>query len=134
MTKDPLKTSYSLGHKDRTHFDWPNVEAVLVKVKEELDEFAESLSESRLAQIHELGDLLFSIVQAARHLEIDPGLALETANERYQNRFNAMKSLIKKEGQIFEDTPVDQLEDFWKRAKKTLKQDEINHIKEKFNL
>lgn len=134
MKNNPLTIAYNLGHKDRAHFDWPNVESVFEKVQEELTEFAESLSENRLAQAHELGDLLFTITQVARHLELDPSLALEAANERYAFRFNLMKHLIASEGKVFESLDVTELESYWKKAKLSLKHQEAQSLKEKLNL
>ncbi len=132
MTKDPLQCTYHLGLKDRAHFDWPSAEAVLEKVSEELLELKQSLHQGRLAQAHELGDLIFTIVQVARHLEINPSLALEVANQRYLERRSCMKNLAEEKNLNFETLQLSDLEQLWKEAKVVLKAEEIESLRAKF--
>jgi uncharacterized protein YabN with tetrapyrrole methylase and pyrophosphatase domain len=132
MKKNPLSLSFEIGLKDRGHFDWPNVEAVLDKVTEELGELKESLNDSLTDQAHELGDLLFTIVQVARHLNLDPNLALETANERYNLRFKTMSELISNDGFSLEKLTLSESEQYWKKAKTLLKEKEVKNINTKF--
>ena len=133
LNEDPLKTSFNIGMRDRATFDWPNIEAVLEKVTEELDELKQSLHEGRLAQAHELGDLLFSIAQVSRHMNIDPTLALQIANERYQHRFKTMKTVIASEGLEFSSLNLEQLETYWSKAKKLTKSSEVETLKKHFD-
>lgn len=72
-------------------FDWASAAAVFDKVREEVGELEAVLSD-RGAAAHELGDLLFSVVNLARHLEIDPELALAAGIERFITRFRAMEA------------------------------------------
>lgn len=132
MKKNPLSQSFEIGLKDRGHFDWPNVESVLDKVTEELNELKDSLNESPSAQAHELGDVLFTLVQVARHLNLDPNLALETANERYNLRFETMSGLIINDKLNLEKLTLLELEQYWKKAKTLLKETEVKNINSKF--
>ncbi len=128
MVKDSLTESFELGLKDRLLFDWPNVQAVLEKTTEELNELKQSLEEGRLSQAHELGDVLFTLVQVARHLKLDPALALKIANERYLKRFKTMQDFVIEDQKDFANLDLSELEVYWQKAKKTLKSDEIQTL------
>ncbi len=132
MTKDPLKTSYNIGINDRTTFDWPDVGSVLTKVEEEIQELKESLTLSRLDQAHELGDVLFTLVQVARHLNLDPGLTLEIANQRYLDRMNEMKKQIQADNLKFEKLSLEELDLYWRKAKLILKEKEHELLSQNF--
>ena len=77
-------------------FDWDDVTGVAEKVREELDELAQARSDGapEARQAEELGDLLFSCVNLARHLGIDAEQALRGANEKFERRFGAMERLL----------------------------------------
>lgn len=132
MTKDSLTESFEIGQKDRVLFDWPNVEAVLEKVTEELNELKQSLSEGRLAQAHELGDVLFTLAQVGRHLNLNPSLTLATANERYLKRFETMQNLVLQDKKNFKELDLSRLEDYWQKAKKSLKPQELKVLESRF--
>lgn len=132
MKKDALTECFEIGQRDRNHFDWPDVKAAMDKVFEEFNELKSSLAESRISQVHELGDLLFTVVQVARHLKIDPALALEFANRRYTDRFENMQKLIALEKLNFENMELHQLEKFWSKSKKQLKAQEIETLQKLF--
>ena len=69
-------------------FDWPNTDQVMEKVHEELDELAEARkTESREEQENEIGDILFALVNVARHLKVDPEQALRRSNAKFRRRF-----------------------------------------------
>jgi tetrapyrrole methylase family protein/MazG family protein len=72
-------------------FDWPEIEGVIAKVREEMDELLADLTVPDRAR-HELGDLLFSVVNLARHLAVDPEQALRAAADRFDRRFRSMES------------------------------------------
>lgn len=96
-------------------FDWPGVAGVVAKLREETAELESELDatqQSRAAE--ELGDLLFTAANLARHLRIDPELALRDANAKFRRRFAAMEASSHQPLQ--EQTP-DQLEELWSRAK-----------------
>ena len=108
--------------QDKTHsigFDWQEREQVWAKVEEELQEFKTELtanpdSESTKA---EFGDLLFSLVNAARHYKINPENALESTNLKFIGRFNYLEEQIQKNGGTLKDTSLEEMDRLWNEAK-----------------
>ena len=99
----------------RVGFDWPSSEGPRAKIDEELAELeAASTADERAA---ELGDLLFSVVNYARHLGIDPEAALRGATERFENRFRRVEELAHKP---LSELDIVALEELWQKAKKSL--------------
>jgi ATP diphosphatase len=95
----------------RTGFDWPDVSGPRAKIDEELAELdAETDHDGKL---EELGDLLFAVVNLARHLNVEPEAALREANRKFEQRFRAIE-----QEPGFEDLPLDEKEALWVRAKK----------------
>ena len=91
------------------------------KVEEELGELKKAIQhESKEAQQAELGDLLFSVAQLARHLDFDAEQSLRQTNQRFEKRFSLMQELAKKDGLNFEDLKFEKLETYWQKAKKLL--------------
>jgi len=113
-----LMEASKLGSKAaKVGFDWPDITGVLAKLREETVELESELNvnqNSRAAE--ELGDLLFTAANLARHLKVDAELALRDANAKFRRRFAAMESSSQQPLQ--EQTP-DQLEELWSRAKIT---------------
>jgi len=93
----------------RTGFDWPDASGPRAKIDEELTELAEAAPED---QAEELGDLLFAVVNLARHLKIDPEDALRLANRKFERRFRAIETAPR-----FETLGLDQMEELWQAAK-----------------
>lgn len=122
VTLPALQRASKIGHKTKKlNFDWPDVSGVLEKVEEELGELKEALAQDGLnEQKHELGDLLFSLAQLARHLEFDPEQALRETNQRFENRFTTMQTISMENGQDFATLKEDELEALWQAAKKRL--------------
>lgn len=101
-------------------FDWPNVQGVLDKIKEELAEVeAELISGDKTRQQEEIGDLLFAVTNLARHLKIDPESALRGTNTRFEQRFGLVEQHINQQGGFSQASP-ESLEAAWQQAKKTL--------------
>lgn len=99
----------------RVGFDWPDKAPVKDKLLEELDEVAAATSE---AEVHEeIGDLLFSAVNLARHYKVDAERALADATEKFRNRFNQIESNSTKD---LKEMSIDELEVEWQRAKASL--------------
>lgn len=99
----------------RVGFDWPDKAPVKDKLLEELDEVAAATSE---AEVHEeIGDLLFSAVNLARHYKVDAERALADATEKFSNRFNQIESNSTKD---LKEMSIDELEVEWQRAKASL--------------
>ena len=100
-------------------FDWPHRQGVVAKIREEIDELDDAVASESAANIEEeFGDLLFSMVNLARHLEIDPEHALNGANSKFEKRFRALESELGAEGQALSDFTLDALEEGWEAAKK----------------
>ena len=101
-------------------FDWPNVEGLFDKVQEEIKELQAELTapaeKASPAVEEELGDLLFTIVNLARHLKIDPESALRTSNAKFRRRFRAMESAVGGTEALAGCTPAE-LEEQWNQAK-----------------
>jgi ATP diphosphatase len=94
----------------RTGFDWPNAAGPRAKVDEELEELDREAAPDR--QREELGDLLFAVVNLARHLNIDPEEALRQANKKFERRFRAIET-----APGFEQMSLDEKEELWRSAK-----------------
>lgn len=111
-----LMEATKLGSKAaKAGFDWPEATGVLAKLREEAAELESELEGGyTAAAAEELGDLLFTAANLARHLKIDPELALRDANVKFRRRFAAMESTS---GQPLEQLSPDQLEELWARAK-----------------
>ncbi|MFH1486172.1 MAG: nucleoside triphosphate pyrophosphohydrolase [Chloroflexota bacterium] len=99
----------------RVGFDWKDFDGVLEKVCEELRELREASDQA--ARLHEFGDLLFAIVNAARWLDIDPEEALRLSNARFRHRFQHMEEVTRKRGVSLSDLSLDELDALWKDAK-----------------
>ena len=97
-------------------FDWPDTEQVYEKVQEEISELRSVESEEgQRAREEEMGDLLFTVVNLARHLDVDPSVALNTANEKFYRRFKAMEESV--DGTGLSGLRPEELEKLWEAAK-----------------
>jgi len=103
----------------RTGFDWPDVAGVMAKVREEIGEVEAELAQGapRERTEAEIGDVLFSVAQLARRLDLDPEAALRGANGRFERRFRAVEDRLARQGRIAADAPLDELEALWQAAK-----------------
>ena len=99
-------------------FDWPDTTDVLVKLKEEIVELEEAIGKSNKQEIEsEFGDVLFTAVNMARHLNVDPELALRGANGRFKNRVVWIENELGKNGEFVSDKNIDDLNLLWNEAK-----------------
>ncbi len=102
-------------------FDWPEISGVWAKLKEEQGEFEEAIAEGdRQAMEHELGDLLFSVVNLARWLKIQPDMALRRANQRFRSRFHLVEEQYQNRQETMAEAPIEALEAAWQKAKSQL--------------
>lgn len=100
-------------------FDWEKPEQVWEKVQEEVQEFKDTIqSGSAEEQEGEFGDLLFSLINYARFLNIDPETALERTNKKFIKRFQHLESEAKKLGKSLQDMTLAEMDVFWEAAKK----------------
>lgn len=103
-------------------FDWDEKEQVWDKVKEELQEFEENLrnNSSFAEKEEEFGDLLFSLVNAARLYDINPDTALERTNQKFTQRFNYLESKTIAQGKDLKEMSLQEMDILWEEAKQKL--------------
>lgn len=100
-------------------FDWEEKEQVWEKVQEELAELREAEASGKEQHVEEeLGDVLFSVINYARFLNMDPESALERTNKKFISRFTHMERQIKEQGLLMQEMSLSELEAFWRSAKK----------------
>ncbi|WP_371372981.1 nucleoside triphosphate pyrophosphohydrolase [Thalassotalea aquiviva] len=102
-------------------FDWDNVEDVLAKVQEEVDEVESELQQSpqnQHALAEEVGDLLFAVVNLARHLKQDPEQLLRQANRKFSHRFHYIENYHFEHNVSIANSSLEFLEQLWQQAKK----------------
>jgi tetrapyrrole methylase family protein/MazG family protein len=100
----------------RVGFDWPEVEGVLDKIREEIREVQEATSPEQVAE--ELGDLFFALVNLARWKKVDAESALRGTNLKFKTRFAHIEAGAKKQERSLSDLSLDEMEAFWQEAKK----------------
>ena len=100
-------------------FDWPDHEGVVEKIREETDEVAATLAldDSDPNVEEELGDLLFCTVNLCRRRGIDPEVALDAANRKFERRFNYLERELKSRGISLQDATMEEMEAAWHQAK-----------------
>ena len=99
-------------------FDWDDSEGVLDKVKEELDEFKQEVTKNNINEMEmEFGDLLFSLINYARFLKINPETALELTNKKFINRFKYVESQAFKLGKKINQLSLEEMNFFWQQSK-----------------
>ena len=102
----------------RAGFDWPDVNGPLAKISEEAGEVREALTSGDPEATHsEVGDLLFAVVNVARHLDIDPESALRSAVHKFRSRVEAVESLASARGLVMKDMSLQQLDELWEVVK-----------------
>jgi len=99
----------------RVGFDWPEIEGVLDKVKEEIEEIKNAETDFELAS--EIGDLFFALVNLSRWKNVDAESALRGTNLKFKNRFGYVEQRAKKEGRDLSTLPLDEMESLWQEAK-----------------
>jgi len=102
-------------------FDWPQAQAVIKKVHEEIKELEHEIENGPHEKIEdEFGDVLFACVNLARHLNIDPETALRKANRKFTRRFNVLEDNAKQQKLNLNELSIDELESLWQDAKSVL--------------
>ncbi|WP_085904857.1 nucleoside triphosphate pyrophosphohydrolase [Kiloniella majae] len=112
-------------------FDWPDLSPVIDKIHEEIDELKDVLQPEQQINMpdqndrvqhdraeDELGDVLFSVVNLARHLDIDPEQALRRTNQKFEKRFRTVEKTIRDNGLNIQDTSLEYMESIWISSKK----------------
>jgi nucleoside triphosphate diphosphatase len=103
-------------------FDWNDPHAVLAKIREEADEIEAELAAGDVASAGaEVGDLLFAVVNLARHLDADPEGVLRATNQKFERRFAAIEQALADLGKTPQEATLEEMEDLWNAAKATEK-------------
>jgi len=111
----------------RVGFDWSNIEGVWRKIGEEQLELEDAWrKQDQEALEEEWGDLIFALVNLARHLNLQPEDALQKASSRFTRRFAYMENEIKKQGRKVENLSFEEMDDLWNKAKR-----EISPVRDK---
>ena len=115
-----LMYAQKLGKRaGRAGMDWDNAQDAFSYIRKETDELEEAMQSGDQAQIEEeLGDLLFSCVNTARHLKIDAETALRAAAEKFRKRFAETERLVTADGKEMSGLPIETLDRYWEIAKK----------------
>lgn len=109
------------GRASKVGFDWDSVDGAFEKLAEESAELKAAASEADKPHIEEeLGDLLFSAVNVARFLKVDPEEALTRATDKFQNRFSVVESLADERGIDIQSASLETLDRLWDEAKEVL--------------
>jgi MazG family protein len=99
-------------------FDWPSIEQVFDKLREELTELDEARATTNAKEIEgEIGDILFVIVNLARFLKVDPEQALRATNAKFRSRFAHVESSLASAGKTLQESTLDEMEKLWQDAK-----------------
>ena len=110
-----LKASRLTEKAARVGFDWRRTEDVFDKVDEEIAELREAVASGDNAHVHEeIGDLLFTIANIARKVNVNPEEALQSTNRKFMSRFRAMESRV----ESFEGMTLEEMDQLWDEAKK----------------
>ena len=100
-------------------FDWDSINGVFDKIKEEIDELHHEITSKDTENIeNEFGDVLFSLINYARFLKINPEDALEKTNKKFIKRFQYLENKTQEQGKSLKDMTLEEMENFWQDAKK----------------
>jgi len=119
-----LRRAEKLGRRAASvGFDWPDARGPRASIQQELEELDAVLAmEARPAQVfEELGDVLFSVVNLARHLGVDPEEALRASNRKFSERFRIVEEALAAQGRTIPDASMDELDRLWRAAKNSPK-------------
>ena len=116
-----LMRSEKLGKRvAKVGFEWPEIDLVFEKINEEIQELRSELDANEISEEsieEELGDILLTVATLARHVHVDPELALRHANAKFERRFRFIEESLAEEGQSPENVSLQKLEKLWQEAK-----------------
>ena len=106
----------------RAGFDWPVLDPVFAKIHEELEELKQALKdrEQHRRIKEEMGDVLFTCVNLARHLNVDAEDALRASNNKFERRFECMERELEAQGKDIRGRKQQELEELWQRCKRSI--------------
>lgn len=114
-----LKASRLTEKAARVGFDWEKTDDIFAKIDEEVRELREAVDRGENEEIaHELGDLLFTIVNIARRMKIDAEQALQASNRKFTRRFEHIERTLAESGKVFDDVSLAEMDALWDEAKK----------------
>ncbi len=121
MSQPSLSYAYHVQRKAaKVGFDWPSVGGALPKIAEETTELTDAMNAGDRQRIDdELGDLLFAVVNVARHLDIEPEAALRIATHKFRRRFEGVERLAAHRGIVMSDTDLAVLDALWDEVKRS---------------
>ncbi len=103
-------------------FDWENAEQIFDKIAEEIAELRTAIERKEEDNIsEEIGDLLFAVVNLARHLDVEPETALNQTNRKFRKRFKFIEEQLKTSGRTLEDSTLAEMDELWNKAKAAAK-------------
>src|SRR5437588_640094 len=106
------------GKAGKVGFDWRDPRAVLAKIREEADEIEADLARgNRAGAAAEIGDLLFAVVNLARHLDADPEATLRATNQKFERRFAAIEQALAARGKTPQQATLTEMDALWDEAK-----------------
>lgn len=114
-----LKASRLTEKAARVGFDWRRTEDVFDKLDEEMDELREAVASGAASKIHdEIGDLLFTIANIARKVNVNAEEALQSTNRKFMRRFESMEAQVQARGQNLDQLELEEMDKLWDEAKK----------------
>ena len=114
----PLEHAYKLQKKvAKIGFDWNFIEELFLKIEEEINETEEAILQNQDSVEEELGDMLFSVVNLCRFLNVDPSLALQRTNNKFTKRFKYIEKKMQESNQEMKKENLAIMEKFWDEAK-----------------
>jgi tetrapyrrole methylase family protein/MazG family protein/ATP diphosphatase len=116
-----LKARHLTAKAARVGFDWARDEDVLDKLVEETEEYRRAAAAGDEAELeHEIGDMLFVVVNLARRHDLDPERALQGTNRRFEKRFRYIEERLRSEGRGPQEASLEEMDGLWDEAKKAL--------------
>src|SRR5204862_2444136 len=113
-----LKAARLTEKAARVGFDWRRTEDVFSKIDEEIGELREAISSRDESKVHdEIGDLLFTIANIARKLNVNAEEALQSSNRKFTRRFEAMEHSVRQSGRNLDQLALEQMDQLWDAAK-----------------
>ena len=121
---EPMLEALKLQQKaSKVGFDWNNPVSVISKIREEVAEVEAELDDPDSSNLEdEIGDLLFVVINLARHLNVDPGNALRRCNGKFRSRFAHIERHIVDHGETLDSASLEQMEQLWTEAKNSARQ------------
>ena len=99
-------------------FDWENADQIFEKLDEEVAELKDAINKGETGNIgEEIGDLLFVVMNLARHFDVEPETALKKTNRKFRQRFKFIENQLKKDGKTLEEANLKEMDDLWNKAK-----------------